>query len=101
MTTVTDGLQVGQMVEGYQVIDQAPVEHIYGSQQREFDGHLVTGRWSDPWWLYDPARGWAIARRWKSKETKVMIWTRIPEPCRQEIIPARDELVITPWEGEA
>lgn len=98
MSTVTGApgeVQAGQWIDGYQVIDQAPVEFIRGSRSRPIDGHLITGSWSDPWWLYHPGRGWAVVRRWKNKDTEVH--DRVDGRIRVTPFPARDELVVEPW----
>jgi hypothetical protein len=91
-------LRLGQFVGAYQAVDQAPVEYIQGSRTRAISSHLVTGSWSDPWWLYAPGVGWAVSRRWKNKATVRAEWDSETRTTRKIGIPARDELVITPQE---
>jgi hypothetical protein len=88
-------VQAGQWIDGHQAIDRAPVEFIRGSRSRPLDGHLITGSWSDPWWLYCPVRGYAVVKRWKNKDTEVHDWT--DGRVTVTPFPARNELVIEPW----
>jgi hypothetical protein len=103
MTTCTAGrpaLAAGQWLEGYQVQAQAPVSFIQGSRSRPIDGHLVPGAWSDPWWLFCPDRGWAVAKRWRNKERQAVDWSRGWEHSRRVTIAARDEVIVEPWAAE-
>lgn len=59
---IANEIRAGQMIGTYQAQAQAPVSYISGTRQRAIDGHLVSGSWADPWWLYSPEDGWAIAR---------------------------------------
>jgi hypothetical protein len=71
----------------YQVVTPAPTAWSASHAERVVDEILVRGSWSDPWWLYSPSKGWAIARRWKSKQ--VELW-------EGNFIPEMDEIVIEP-----
>ncbi len=88
------GIQAGSWIDGYQAVSPAPVEYIQGDRTRSIDGHTVKGSWSDPWWMYDPDRGWAIARRWRNKAQRVFAWS--PERHLADF-PAREEREVTPW----
>jgi hypothetical protein len=85
-------MHTGEKIAGvggvwWEVIAQAPtawVTHV--PRHREIEGRIVTGSWSDPWWLYCQVGGWAIARRWKNKA--ISGWLSTPA------IEARDEIVI-------
>jgi hypothetical protein len=88
---------LGQEIDGYTAIEQAPVDYIQGSRSRYFDGHCVRGSWSDPWWMYAPGKGWALAKTWRNKDTCVHDWAA---GKGLTVLPfaAREELVITAWE---
>jgi hypothetical protein len=86
---------LGTWVDGYQAIEQAPVEYIQGSRTRDIDGRSVRGSWSDPWWLYDRERGWALAKHWKNREQETRAWPGAR--ATWVTIPARYEVVIEPW----
>ena len=96
--TVSTDFQAGSWIDGYQAVSPAPVEFIKGERSRHIDGHHVKGAWSDPWWVYDPERGWAVSRRWKNKEQQVLQWT----DGRHQVtaFPAREEREVTPWAPE-
>lgn len=101
VTEVPPQVLLGDFIEGYQVVAQAPVEYIRGTRLRNIGGHAVKGSWSDPWWLYGP-QGWAIVKRWKNKDTEVYDgWD--PETNRMRSVPvaARNELVVFPWDPES
>jgi hypothetical protein len=85
-------ITAGQMVGGYQVQAQAPLDYIKG-RQREQGGRYVRGAWSDPWWGYDPARGWAVVKVWRQREQVTVDWR--PGAVRGELvtIPAAEEIV--------
>lgn len=92
-------MNAGDWIDGYQAQAQAPVDFIRGDRHRYIDGNTVKGSWSDPWWLYCPGKGWAIARRWKSKEQKVYAYDDSEHPWKMTDYPARDEIIVTPYEG--
>ncbi len=96
--TVSTDFQAGSWIDGYQAVSPAPVEFIKGERSRHIDGHYVKGAWSDPWWMYDPERGWAVSRRWKNKEQQVLQWA----DGRHQVaaFPAREEREVTPWAPE-
>jgi hypothetical protein len=100
MSTSESWARPGDWVDGYQVQAQAPVSFIAGSRTRYIEDCPLKGAWSDPWWLYDPARGWAVARRWKSKEQRRLTW---PPGCQGSGVwvdfAAMDEVVAEPWRG--
>jgi hypothetical protein len=88
-------LRIGQAVEGYLVVDQAPAALIRGSSTRAIEGHMIAGSWSEPWWLYSPDLGWAIAKRWKNRQTRTF------GPGGTGVtIASRDEIVIESWKPE-
>jgi hypothetical protein len=104
-------LRPGDRIDGYEVVDRAPVDIMGRSRTREIGGHTVTGSWSDPCWAYDPARGWALTRRWRSKDAYGMVPVNADgspaeaagrgvrwEPAIT--VPARDERVTVPWPPE-
>jgi hypothetical protein len=93
------GIRAGQMIDGYQAQAQAPVEFIRGERQRHLGGHYVRGAWSDPWWAYDPERGWAIVKRWRSKQQNALTWDTSGERgrYRKVAIEAIDELIAEPY----
>lgn len=95
----TSGLMhVGDMQGEYQAIAQAPVSWSAGSAKREIGGHLVSGSWSDPWWMIRQGGGYAISRRWKSKaQTGFGGWDAASNRHTTVTIPAKDERVLTPW----
>ncbi len=96
--TVSTDFQAGTWIDGYQAVSPAPVEFIKGERSRYIDGHYVKGAWSDPWWVYDPERGWAVARRWKNKAQQVLRWA----DGRHQVtaFPAREEREVAPWAPE-
>jgi hypothetical protein len=98
-TEAAPEVQLGQWIDGYQVMSQAPVDFIQGTRRRLFGKHLVTGSWSDPWWLYDPERGWAIVKRWKNRDTEIHDW--VGGRILVTPFPARNELIIESWEDPA
>ena len=64
---------------------------------RPIEGHLISGSWSDPWWMARPGGGWAVSRRWKSAATSRSDYR---DGKRITVtIPARDERVLVPWTG--
>ena len=102
-TPATTGLKepatdfrAGTWLDGYQAVSPAPIDLIKGDRHRYIDGKLVKGAWSDPWWMYDPARGWAIARRWRNKEQRVFS-SEPGNPFKLVGFPARQEREVTPW----
>jgi len=90
----------GQKVDGYTVIEQAPADLIRGSRTRALDGHLVTGSWAEPWWLYSREHGWALAKRWRSKRREITE-RQGDGTVKAIVIGARDELVIEAWPAPA
>ena len=99
--TPTPALKAGAWLDGYQAQAQAPEYFTQGSRSRHNDGHYVRGAWSDPWWLYCPDRGWAIAKRWKSKAQTGLDWVAGEHRARRVEIPAVDEVAVEPWTGVA
>jgi len=93
-------LAAGDWVEGYQLIARAPVSFIAGPRSRHIGGLSVRGAWSDPWWAYDPARGWAVARRWKSKVQETIDWSGGWQASGRVTILARDEVIVEPYTAE-
>jgi len=88
----TASITAGQWLGGYQA--QAPLSYISGSRSRPIDGHMISGAWSDPWWLYGGReRGWAVARTWRSRATKIRGWADGHTTVTD--FPARDEIVLT------
>ena len=87
-------IQAGTWIDGYQAVSPAPVDFIQGDRSRAIDGHMVKGSWSDPWWMYDPGRGWAVARRWRNKAQRVFAWS--PKMHLVDF-PAREEREVAPW----
>lgn len=71
--------------DDYQLTDQAPLDFIRVSRTRTINRRMVQGSWSDPWWAWSHAHGWAIIRRWKNKEYAADKWS--------EAVPAMDVLV--------
>lgn len=89
----TQATRAGQWFGTYQAVSPAPLSYIQGSRSRPLDGHLVTGSWSDPWWLYGPGQGWAVARRWRNRDTHVMTGWQDHRAVYADF-PARDEIVV-------
>jgi hypothetical protein len=87
-------MHAGEMIEGYQAQAQAPLEFIRGGRHHTVDGLHVTGAWSDPWWVYDPQRGWAVAKTWRSKEQDTVEWAAGEMRGRRVTVPAAEETVI-------
>ena len=94
-------IKAGQVIDGYQVQAQAPLDYIKGERYRRVDGRNVKGAYADPWWAYDPARGWAVAKRWKNREQVTIDWK--PGAMRGERveIPAAEDIVIEAVEAPA
>ena len=46
--------------------------------------------------MYDPARGWAVARRWKNKDQRVFS-SEPGRPFKLADFPAREEREVAPW----
>lgn len=93
-------LRAGCWVQGYQAQAQAPVDFIRGERTRHIGGLSVKGAWSDPWWLYDPARGWAVARRWRSKVQETIDWSGGWQASGRVTILARDEVIVEPYHAQ-
>ena len=91
-------MQAGNWLDGYQAVSPAPVEFIKGERQRYIDGRHINGAWSDPWWLYGPGRGWAVARRWRSKDQDGLEYR--DGRYRLVHIPALEEREVAPWAPE-
>lgn len=89
-------IKVGQMVDGYQVQAQAPLEYIKGGRQRVKGGRYVKGAWADPWWAYDPARGWAVVKVWRQREQVAIEWRAGARRGERIEIPAAEEIVVEP-----
>jgi hypothetical protein len=96
-------LTIGAWVDGYQLQGRAPVDFITGQRSRYLrltDGgpqHYVRGSFSDPWWGYDPERGWAVAKRWQNKTQTLLDWTGSGHRAERVEFPARDEVVVEPY----
>jgi hypothetical protein len=91
-------LKAGDMQDGYQAVAQAPVGILGNERTRSIDGHLVSGSWSDPWWMLRQGGGWAVSRRWKNAEqTGFGGWDQASNRYLSVKIPARDERVLTEW----
>lgn len=88
-------LKPGDIIEGYQVISEAPAGHVRGSRTRPIEGHLIAGSWSQAMWLFSQEKGWALARRWKNRETNVT--EHADGKLEWRPLAARDEIIITPW----
>ena len=97
MAAQTD-FHAGDWLDGYQAVSPAPVSFTNTERTRHIDGRSVKGAWSDPWWLYDPARGWAVTRRWRSKDQRGLEWSGGRYHVVQ--IPAIDERDVTAWKPE-
>ena len=97
-TTAPAEMHAGMWLEGYQAQAQAPVDFIQGSRTRYLDGHGIRGSWSDPWWLYDPARGWAVAKTWRNKDQELLDWTGGGHRAVRIPFAARAEIVVEPYE---
>ncbi len=87
-------MRAGEMIEGYQAQAQAPLDYIRAGRHHTVDGHSVTGAWSDPWWVYDPQRGWAVAKTWRSRAQVTVEWERGAMRGRKVEVPAAEEVVL-------
>src|SRR5690348_183181 len=94
LMTVNKSVQTraGQWIGGYQAVSPAPLSYIQGSRSRPLGGHLITGSWSDPWWMYSSEHGWAVAKHWRNRATKVFGWSDGHSTMTE--FPARDEVVL-------
>ena len=103
MATKTAEIRAGMWLEGYQAQAQAPVDFIRSERTRYLDvdgedhGVAVKGAWSDPWWLYSPERGWAIAKCWRSKTQDVFVWRG--QTSGHVHVDAITEYIVESWEG--
>lgn len=91
MHTKTAGIQAGQWLGTYQAVSPALLSYIQGSRSRPIDGHLIPGSWSDPWWVYSPESGWAVAKTWRNPARKIFGWagghgTMTDFAAREEIV---------------
>ena len=86
-------MNAGQWIDGFQAVSPAPLSYIQGSRSRTVGKYMITGSWSDPWWMYSPELGWGIARTWRNRATHVMTGWQDHRAVYAGF-PARNEIVL-------
>jgi hypothetical protein len=87
-------MNYGDWIDGYQVQERAPLDYIRGERRRVVGKRYVNGAWSDPWWVYCPDRGWAVAKKWRQPAQTAVDYA--DGEYRTVEIPAATERVLVP-----